>query len=88
MIDYSKLPDYMQEPARCYIEEGRPTGSFLRALFSNDLMETFGRADDTNRAMIFEWVRFVHNEAPSGCHGSPQMVKAWTERGGLRGKVA
>lgn len=83
-----RVPRYMHDAVLRYIEHGIRPGHFLTALFSNDLMETFGRADESNTAAMREWVRYVYNCAPVGCHGSPGRVAAWIERGGLRGLVA
>ena len=87
-INYKYLPDYMAEPTRLYIEEGLQPGDFLFALFSNDFMGVMGRADETNRTMLREWSMFLFNEAPSPCYGSIELVKAWIEKGGLKGKAA
>jgi len=60
-----------------YSELGVPTGDFLRALLSNDLMEAHGRADDQNRRDIDQLCMYVYNEMPSLCHGSYDLVDAW-----------
>lgn len=84
-IDYSKLPDHMKDGTRRYIERGIPGGSFLTALFSNDLLGTFQKADDINTAAMRNWASFLHNEAPGDCHGSPEYVKEWIAHNGLEG---
>lgn len=71
-----------------YIEHGIRPGHFLTALFSNDLMESFGRADEANTAAMREWVGYIYNCAPVGCHGSPTRVAEWIARGGLAGHPA
>jgi len=68
---------------RLYIEEGILPGDFLTAVLSNDLMESFGRADDINRPRIYDYCVFLYNQAPSNCFGSPENVKNWVSRGGL-----
>ena len=60
-----------------YVEERVPTGDFLLAVLENNLMEAFGRADEENRADMFEICEYVYNEMPMLCHGSPEKVKAW-----------
>lgn len=86
MVDYSKVPvDYMRGGVERYVEKGVPPGSFLVALFSNDLKETFFRADDENGARLCEWVRFAYNYLPHHAWGSPDAVEAWIEHGGLQG---
>lgn len=88
MSDYTKIPSHMRDGARRYIERGIPPGSFLEAVISNDLKGAFGKADDMNRACMFEWVCFFYNEAPTACWGSPEHFAAWIARGGLNGKEA
>ena len=60
-----------------YVTHGIPTGGFLEAVLCNDLMESFGRADSDNRFALFDICRYVYNELPGGCHGSPERVRAW-----------
>jgi len=74
---YDKIrPDIRAALAR-YAREHSGVGGFLRAVLSNDLMEALGRADDENRAAIWEICLYVHNEMPSLCHGSPERYKEW-----------
>ena len=87
MVNYSSLPNYMRNGARLYIEEGVRPGSFMTALLSNQLMEAFGRADETNQFAMVTWVRFLYNEAPGGCYGSPQHFENWIKDGGVNGRA-
>lgn len=66
-----------QESLDRYAEHGIPTGSFLRAVLSNDLTEAVCRADDENRRDLLEIVKYVYNEMPSMCHGSSERVSQW-----------
>lgn len=84
-IDYSGLPEHMRDGMRLYIERGVPPGSFLTAVLSNDLMGALGKADDTNLHALPAYGRFLYNEAPSPCFGSPEHVRDWCEAGGLAG---
>lgn len=79
------IPGYMHTAILEYVVEGHPTGDFLRSLFSNDLMRTYGHADGTNKAVIDRYVRFLYNDLPSDCHGSAQIVSEWIKAGGLIG---
>jgi len=85
MIDYSRLPEHMQGAARRYIENGISGGSFLTEVFSNRLVQAYGRADDQNTAAMRNWADFLYNEAPRGCWGSPELVDEWCRVGGLVG---
>lgn len=87
-IDYSRLPAHMQDGMRRYIDHGIKPGSFLVAVLSNDLMEAFKRADDVNVAAMVEYARFLYNQAPCVCYGSPEHVKDWISAGGLKGGAA
>lgn len=83
MTDYSKVPTrYMEGAVRRYIESGIPGGSFLTALFSNDLIEAFVHADADNAEAMRDWTRFLYNEVPRDAWGSPDIVKDWIKGGG------
>jgi hemerythrin-like domain-containing protein len=40
-------------------------------------MDAAMRADHVNQRALFEWADFLHNYAPSGCHGSEEKLLAW-----------
>lgn len=77
---------YMDDAVEHYLQNGISPGGFLLALFSNDLKETFKRADFVNITLIKEWVGFMVNEMPWIAQGSPEVVAAWIASGGLKGK--
>lgn len=60
-----------------YVEKSWQPGGFLTAVLENNLMEAFARADDNNRANLFEICKYVYNDIPSGCHGSSEIVTRW-----------
>ena len=60
-----------------YVEQRRPVGGFLGAVLSNDLVGAMGKADDHNRAALFDIVGYCYNGIPSDCWGSPKAVNAW-----------
>lgn len=84
MFNYDLVPGHMRDGIQRYLENGVPPGHFLTALLSNDLMEAFGRADETNRAAMWDWVVFLYNETPSDSHGSSENFQRWIERGGAQ----
>jgi len=63
-----------------YAKGQYPTGDFLRAVLENDLMQAFGRADETSLKCLKDIAMFVYNEMPINCHGSKEIVKQWTEQ--------
>lgn len=75
---YDRLPEHMREPARAYVEHHQPTGDFLRAVLSNNLVDAFGKADADNRAAMGDWAHWLWNDIPAKCWGSASRVAAWT----------
>jgi hypothetical protein len=68
-----------------YVSDGVPTGDFLRAVFENNLMEAFGRADIDNRHSMFEICSYIYNNCPSICWGSKKQVQDWIAHQGFKG---
>lgn len=81
-INYEKLPEHLRQGVKLYIERGIPPGDFLRAVISNNLSESFARADIINKNRMFDIVSFFYNEAPASCWGSEKAFKDWINRGG------
>lgn len=71
------VPAYMWGGVSRYMVNRIAPGSFLEALFSNDLMGAMGRADDVNADNIRQYCQFLYNYAPRGSYGSPDNVRAW-----------
>lgn len=68
-----------------YVAVGCPPGDFLHAVLSNDLKESFARADEYNRDNLFSIVRYLYNEVPGLAWGSPEKVKLWLMHSGRKG---
>lgn len=75
-----EIPQYMRAGLINYIEKGEKPGDFLVAVLSNKLDEAVARADGNNIDLLPAYVVFLHNQAPSGCHGSSENVKEWIEK--------
>ncbi len=90
MTDYEKninlIPEHMRESVLAWIETGRPVGSFLTAVISNDLFVAIRRADDINRHALPDYMAYFFNYTPDGCWGSRKNVEKWHKRGGVKGK--
>lgn len=80
-INYETAPVSVRGTLQRYLENHIPAGSFMNAVLSNDLRESFATADDFNRYELFDIVKWLYNEAPGSCWGSPEKVKMWLERG-------
>ena len=77
------IPEHLWDGLKHYVLDGRPTGQFLEALFSNDLFEVYARGDDKALAGLKAVVVYLYNNCPSGCYGSPEHVKDWMAQGGM-----
>ena len=82
-IDYSTVP--LGDSMRRFIEDGIPGGGFVTALFENDLLGAFNKADLSNQRAMLAYAEFLYNQAPAESHGSPEKVSAWIKAGGLNG---
>jgi hypothetical protein len=84
-IRYDLVPPHMRDSIREHIENGRPTGDFLTALLSNDLMSAVRHADDVNRSWLRGWTDWLLRYAPLGSYGSAANVTRWKRHRGLDG---
>lgn len=87
-VNVEALPVHMQEGAREYVLDGRPTGGFLRAVLENKLVEAALRADHLNLNSLATWAGWLYHECPSRAWGSREAYDAWVAVGGLRGLYA
>ncbi len=84
----SMLPEHCRAGVRRYLVQGKPPGSFLTAVFQNDLMAALRQADDINMDRLLDYPRFLINYAPPGSYGSRENYKDWLMLGGLDGLIA
>lgn len=85
--DLDQLPEYMREGIEKYIMDGRESGSFLMAVFENNLIEAMVRADVTNRHYMMRYI-YLLLHMPPGSFGSREQIAEWMKRGGLNGIAA
>lgn len=73
---FSQLPmrDDVKESLDRYVKQGIPPGGFLTAVLENNLFEAVGRADEYNLATLASICRYIYNDLPATCWGSPQRV--------------
>ncbi len=83
MLNYESMPASLRPGTKLYVEKGILPGSFLRAVISNNLKESFAQADEINQMRMFEIVKWWYQEAPSPCWGSEEKMNTWHENGGL-----
>lgn len=78
---YDKVVEFapldMIKSAKLYVSQGIPPGGCLHAILANDLMESFGRADQWTAKYMVNIVKYVYNQMPAASHGSYEKVDAW-----------
>lgn len=79
------IPEGQIESMMAYVMDGTPPDGFMIAVLQNDLMGAAAAADPLNVTKLRDWVIFLHNFTPGGCHGSVENHKEWIEHGGLKG---
>jgi len=80
-----RAPNHV-ESIREYLLHGHPVGDFLTALLSNQLVESYCKADKNNTALMSSWADWLWNDCPLEARGSPEKVAAWIEAGGVIGR--
>jgi hypothetical protein len=63
-----------------YVKDRIPTGGFLYAVLTNNLMEACIRADERNQSQLPEIMCYIYNNLPTICYGSPEKVEKWINR--------
>jgi len=76
-FDGWNVPAHIRGGIVRYIDNGIPPGSFLTAVICNDLIGVCGKADEINRAALFDIVSWFWNEAPSVCWKSQEHMSEW-----------
>lgn len=72
------VPEHLRDGLVEYVLTGRPTGGFLTACLRNDFLDAVCRAgSDLNLGHLQAIAKWLYNETPRKCWGSPAKVKAW-----------
>ena len=77
---YYPVSEMIIDSLERYLNNGIMPGGFLTACLENNLREALGRADEFNRATIFNIVHYLHNYIPSSAWGSPDHIEYWLEQ--------
>lgn len=73
------LPHRFFDSMMRWIEHGVKPGSFLSAVLSNDLSESFACADAMSVHELPGIVSWLYNDAPRVCWGSPERMATWQQ---------
>jgi hypothetical protein len=76
-----KLPEHMHIGLTDYLVNHIPTGGFLQAVLSNNLMSACARADDWNQRALPVYAAFLYSYAPRESYGSPEAYAHWINKG-------
>ena len=80
MNDDYDMTDQCRDGLDLYMSHGIPPGHFLTAVICNDLMSAVSHADYWNKTRIHVYVKYLYNEAPGNCWGSPEAMQTWMEK--------
>jgi len=76
-MGYPTIPASTLQSLRDYVTKGYAPGSFVEAVLSNNLKESFGRADLYNREAMFDIVSYCYNELPAASWGCEEKYISW-----------
>jgi hypothetical protein len=86
-VQWGIIPAHMRHGVYEYVMHGRPVGSFLTSVISDQPISTvWAKADQTNRDQMNGWMIFLYNYFPSKARGSAEAMQAWIDKGGIIGK--
>jgi len=66
MFYEGKMRPDIKETIDNYVSKGWEPGGFLLSVLANDLMGALGKADQQNRAAIFDITKYIYNDIPDG----------------------
>mgnify|MGYP003574442809 CR=1 FL=1 len=78
------IPEYMHEDIVMYLMEGKLYGDFLISVFTNDFKGTAQNADSENMNSLPAYAALLIH-VPIISQGSPDVVNAWMNKGGVLG---
>lgn len=71
------VPQHLHEGAIRYVAEGVKPGGFLVACFENNFVDAMCRANGLEMIELLAIAKWIYNEAPARCWGSPGIVQTW-----------
>lgn len=75
--DYGDIPSGVLYALTKHVMFGRGSGSFIRAVLTNDFQRAMSHADAENRKHVHGIAMWLHNVCPSEAWGSKEAVDAW-----------
>jgi hypothetical protein len=75
-----EINPFVMAAIRRWVENGTPTGGFVRACLENNLLEAVIAADDENIKSLPSVMLYLYNEVPGGCWGSWIKCRSWADK--------
>lgn len=76
-MEQRNVPEHLRGALARWYEEALPPGSFLMAVLSNNLMESFKRSDTNGLKSLDSLVDFLFHHFPMDAWGSRENVDTW-----------
>jgi len=76
---WNQVPNHLQPGIKRYLDQRIPLGSFLTAVFSNNLVDAVGCASEESLLGLKALCQFMVFACPRASLGSKAAVKAWLE---------
>lgn len=73
--DYYSIPEHLADELDQWLCHGIVPGGFLRAVLSNNLIDSIVRADLRSREALPRLVQFLLDQAPEGSFGRPSVLE-------------
>ena len=70
------IPPRVLDAINNYVWYAQPTGDFVKAVLSNDLMGAVRRADDRSQTAMQSICEYIMWSVPSVCYGTREKVRA------------
>ena len=80
VIEYEQIPPQIMAALLRYKDSHLNTGSFLRAVISNDLISAVQKADSESLKSLPLIASWAYTELPADAWGSYEAFQKWVER--------
>ena len=74
---YWKVPERTLNSLDNWAKKGWDGGSFVMACLENDFTRAVGCADKENSGALPGIAKYMYNELPLRCWGSPKIISQW-----------
>ena len=79
--EYPGISKWLLAEINNYVVKGELYSEFIHALLTNNLKESFARADDGNADNMKHIVWYLYREIPSDAWGNEEKINSWMKSG-------